>query len=191
MNNEFNNGSDVTRYRATKNLNTSLENPQFNVGDTHDVNLTNISVNINTETSNKNLDIGEQLEKIENNYNDFQNSLVSNVEYSSDNNKLEKQENIIEQSLNNGDNNLNSNTFVNGATSIDNINSTYNDFTSNVSDNKVTYAPVNKSKKKKISLMIPKELLILFILVFIILIFIYIIPSLYEFFRTIRLSIIR
>lgn len=192
MDNNFNYGSDIAKYRATRNLNTSLENPQFNVGDTHDVNLNNNSFNIN-KSYNEHLDTGVNNVKVENNYNNFQNNIV-NIQNDIDNinydNSVKKEDIIVDISLNNSDNNLNNNTFVNNITSVNN-NINYDDSTSNIGDDKVTYAPISRKKKNKVSLEIPKELLILFILVLIILVFIYIIPSLYEVFRSIRLGIVR
>ena len=185
MDNNFNDG---TKYRATRNLNVSLENPQFNVEDTHDVNLNDNLVSVSVESKNNDhLDSGFNNVKIENYYSNFQNNTVNNqndIGNGTSDNKVGNEEIIVDTYLNNSDNNLSNNTSVNN-------NMDYDDSESNIRDNKITYTPVGKSKKKKASLMIPKELLILFILVLIILVFIYIIPSLYEFFRGIRLSIVR
>ena len=67
---------------------------------------------------------------------------------------------------------------------------TNDNFEIDTTKQKTAYKPTGKKRKKKASIAIPSELKILIILVIIILAFIYVIPSLYEFFRSIRLSIL-
>ena len=192
MDNNFNDESDVAKYRATRNLNIEFENPQFNIDDTHDVNLNDNLAGTSEKFNNQHVDTAVTDIKIEGNYNNFQNNIVNDqndiVNNTYDNN-IDKEEIVVDTSLNDNNTFVNNGINVNNNINYDNIK--YDDSTSIVGNDKATYAPVSKSKKKKVSLAIPKELLILFILVLIILTFIYIIPSLYEFFRGIRLSIVR
>lgn len=198
--NNFNNSSDGSKYRATRNLNTALENPQFNASDTFDVNLgkvnnfSNVQLNVqdnkfddskdnqyNVTSGNLNNNVEEKevikttISSVDNDYNDGANNIVNGVNTFVDNVSI-------------NDNNKDANSYyVSNDVDIRGGNETLEN---NIEKEKVTYAPINNKRKKKVSITIPAELKIMIVLVIIILAFIYIIPNLYEFFRSIRLSIL-
>ena len=191
--------SAAPKYQATRNFNATLENPQFNTSDTYDVNLGSFDSSSVVQTNAFN---DSELNKY-NTYEGISNNVESVIEEKEVNNTSSSFEN---NNYNAGFNNIvdNGNTFVNNVSmNDDNVTSnnyyvaddiakqtTNDNFEIDTTKQKTAYKPTGKKRKKKASIAIPSELKILIILVIIILAFIYVIPSLYEFFRSIRLSIL-
>lgn len=175
--NNLNNGSINNTYRATKNLNTAIDSPQFNINDTHDVNIQNVNNNNFARDNNYINDLGNS--DVASYSNNFDNS-------SEINNNLD---NVII------DNNSNDNTFINSNVSNEVNDNIYNSTTSDsvsISDNneKVTYTPTKKvNNKKKVTVTVTPELKILVMIVGILLIFIFLMPNLYDFIEKIKLLI--
>ena len=182
-----NNFNSNDKYRATRNFNTELESPQFNVNDTFDVNIQNsnndnyvkagdynqINNNYNTSFDNSSFNNNVNTDSYVNNQNEF-NSY--NATYVNNNNSFisSNRESSVDNNFN--DNMISNNDIINGMYSSDN-------------NQKVIYTPTSTGRKKKVSFTISPELRILVVLVIILLVFIFLMPTIYDLFNGIRLSV--
>ena len=205
--NNLDNNSFDAPYRATKNLNTAMEAPQFNVSDAYDVNIKNVNNNnfaVNNVSDNINStnpsysECNNMINSVSNtsmvnSYNDMNNSSMINTVNSA---------NIANDSYNSSQDSNNSmnvgNSFVNtdtslGSSSYDNTN--IEDSTVTGSDvsytpvGKTSYLPVGKTKKKPVQFTITPELKFLVIIVGILLIFVFVMPNLYDIIEKVKLVI--
>ena len=186
-NNLINNSDSTTRYKATRNLNTEIENPEININSAVGVNIKDISPN--NIPNNDNI----------NNY--FNDNLNNNLNIQNENNYGNTSQvlpnNINQNSFINPNNNYS--TMGNQNTSYDNnINQTtpnYNEL--NKSTGYVAtitneeYKPTMQEKKKHQSFKVPTELKVMILIVLILLIFIFVIPDIYEFIKGIELTLTR
>lgn len=158
-------------YRATKNLNTALESPEYNVNDTLGINIKDVDNKVRSEDY-----------KVQ----DSNNYLSNNT----DNSMLNTDQNDYDKNVNNDfinndiSLNTNSNSFIND-TNIFNSNS-FIDNNNSVSlmtsnNEKVsTYTPTSPERKKKVAFSISTELKMLAFIVLILLFFVFLMPKFYR-----------
>ena len=195
-------------YRATKNLNTMIGNPDINVGSVTTSNIMENNVNINSQTVNnvENSNFNS-FSNFQNNVN-VQNSNMSSFDYSqnlnvdSSVNDVKTSDNFVSENIETGNSSFvyenlnNSNKFLNsevtGNTNYVDSNSvpnTYNNEASNVAAN-IQYENVNVSnikKNTKESISIPSEFKTAIFLVLILLIVLSCFETVYDFFRNLNI----
>jgi len=181
----INNSSMENKYKATRNLNTEIENPQINISSAVGLNIKD-TLNNNIPTNNTiNNYFNENLNQ---NNNELNNSI--NTASSTNNTNFMTQDNnnfIQTNTINNND----TNNFINTN------NTQYNNNFENESNNesyipveeKELYQPTLKEKKKQKSFKIPSELKIMMFIIFILLLFILVVPYIYDFIKEVELSI--
>ena len=192
MNN--NSASSTNTYRATKNLNTAIENPRINMISAVDINIKDVGVNNSADTNsfssvsfdpyssnmvNTNLNVSPALES----------------SFSSNNFTVKE-----DTSLNEGNNNIQfdgtstnlgtNNQFVTESLKSDSS-EVDNQYTPSLNDSNVEYEPTLKEKKTQKEFTFPRELKILLFIVLILVIFILLIPYIYDFLEQIQLSFVR
>ncbi len=197
-NNFSGNQSDSNTYHATPNLNTAMENPQYDVNSAMGVNIDNadmqsaLSNTSNYNDVSTNIDVG---------YNDFNfNGMVGTSNVSSSNHQFSNESvfnsNLVENDVKDNqisdektlsNRSLEKQFIPNSSLGKDNVSSNYVSATSNES---VTYAPVmeqNKKNRKRITL--SREFKVTIFIVFVLLLFISLMPYIYDFFKGLQLII--
>ena len=168
-NNFSGNQSDSNTYHATPNLNTAMENPQYDVNSAMGVNIDNADMqSALSNTSNYNdVSVG---------YNDF-NGMKTNTS--------NMEERYTNESVFNS--NLVTNASVDNHVTDESVSSNYVGVTSGES---VSYAPVmEQNKKNRKSFTLSREFKVTIFIVFILLIFILLMPYIYDFFKGLQLII--
>ena len=184
-NNDFsgNNSSNAPQYHATSNLNTAMENPQFNVDNTMGVNIKNSNPLEDTSFNNDQL-YQPNMNNQSNNFQTFEdNQLSSNM-----NNQFNT--NHVDNSNMGGVSETSNSQFIPDTTSTQYVPSNSFNSTDTYQEPTVSYEPVMEDKKKNSRFTIPKDLRILVFIVFILIIFIMLMPYIYEFFRKLQLVIV-
>ena len=174
-----------TPYKATRNLNTEIENPEMNVNNIVGINIQD-SVSDNTNIPNNYFD-----DKINSNENLVNNNQVNdNIDtyFNSNESYNNIYSNLPEGYVNN--NAVDNNTFI--TDKIDNNGNSNDSFSYDGQEepsSSDSYHPLYKEKKKQTSFNVPTELKIMIFIVIILLVFIYIIPYLFDFLQEIKLRI--
>ena len=171
-NNDFSNDSSRhQQYRATSNLNTAIENPEFNVNNAIGVNIENNDIDFETSPDVQNVLLDNNqvyqsniLPQQANQFNDEE-----DVSYVSSQNSYQDNSNVSTPSLSSNDNNI-----------------SYEPVSYNGS-----YEPVMENNKKNSGITISRELKIFIFIVFILIIFILLLPYVYDFFKGLKLIVAR
>ena len=173
-NNFMNNNQAASPYKATRNLNTEIENPEINI---------NSATGINIQESNS-----DNISS--NNY--FNSQLNNNF------NQIEDNKTVSEDSIENYINTKESNTFITNENVVTPNNTNYNEQYSEMYDNNITstnkvnnYQPTLKEKKKPKSFKIPSELKVMLLIVGILLLFMTVMPKIFDFISEIELKLTR
>lgn len=204
--NEFFNNS-TNPYRATRNLNTEIENPQININSAVGVNIQDIpETNIqNNDTIDKYFDVNlNHPNQQPTPNNDFQNS----NSYNNTNFNNRDFNNLEQNNFNNNNTFINQDikeqyessqkTFINPNLANNNIDYNNDYEESNYSSNNEEYVPTNNTthyqptmqeKHKKESLKMPSELKVTIFIVLLLLLFISVMPYIFDFFKTIELTL--
>ena len=171
------NNSNNNTYRATRNLNTALEAPEYKADDTLDVNIKDVDNNnyvrdeiINSDKVNNNIKKASNEEIIKKSVDDS-----SEYNLSSDNENT-----FISVDIAKGGNVSDYDT-----STIDNDDSvalmTGND------EQKSTYTPTSSERKKKEPFSVPNELKLLILIIIVLLVFVFFMPKVYSIFKKIEL----
>lgn len=188
-------------YRAMPNMNTAIENPDVDLTGVMDVNIKDVNNDFGVNNSNSQINIGNSIINHEiqmaNEYNNQETMHQSNIYMNS-----VDQSNNINNNFNN--NQVNLEPVVNQNVSFmedvdkkvdpnlgvqENVNISNNNIVTQVNESNVkeVYKPTFKSKTKpKKGLVIPKELVVLIVIVGILLLFLFVMPYIYEFFRNLN-----
>lgn len=180
INNNFTNNT----YKATRNLNTEIENPEMNINSAVGVNIQDLPTN------------------------NIPNNDTINNYFTSDLNQSNNQDNNNFQNTNNynnfnNQNNTGNTTFINSSSNTfinqnleNQINNNYeeNSYTTETSgyvptDNTNNYTPTLKEKKKKERIGIPSELKVTIFIVLLLLLFISVMPYIFDFVKNIELTL--
>ena len=175
MNNNYNNEKTPV-YKATSNLNTSIESPQINVDSPTSVNISGQGdVNyMNGYNSNDvqmvDNNVVSNANTVNNSYLNFNNSIAESSSY-----------------VNSGDSDS---SFLNKKSNNDSSNYSYEPVMEN---NNYSYEPVmENSREKKNNLtsnvLHSKELKMLFFIVFLLVLFVLVMPYIYDFFRGLQMG---
>ena len=172
------NNSNNNTYRATRNLNTALESPEYRADDTLDVNIKDVD--------NNNYVRNEIIKS---------DKVYENKEQNLSNNEKSLEEEIIKKNID--DSSANNNTFISSdivkGRSIDNYDSFADDDNGLVSlvtdsdERKSIYTPTSPERKKKEPFSVTSELKLLIVIIIILLVFIFFMPKVYSFFKEIEL----
>ena len=183
-NNDFSNDSSTQQYRATSNLNTAIENPEFNV---------NNAIGINIQTDNK--DSGSLVESRD----------ISDVPV--DDQKI-YQSNILNQQINHTNYDVDVSPVLSQSSYQDDSNdSVFEQSNSFVPDSSLTsnevnvsyepvsdsnsYEPVMENNKKNSGITISRDLKLFIFIVFILVIFVLLLPYIYDFFKGLKFIMAR
>ena len=182
-NNDFSNDQyNSNTYKATTNLNTAMENPQYAVNSAVNVNIDNAEMQPNLSNT-ANIPIPNGDSGVANvGYNDFDFTAHTNSSNSQ----------VVDSNLENNtftSDEVSTNQFIPNTPSLEEK-TDFNSTDNSVSNDTVTYAPVmEQTKKSGKRVSIPREVKIIIFIAFILLIFILLMPYIYDFFKELQLII--
>ena len=192
-------------YRAMPNMNTAIENPDVSMTGVMDVNIKDVDSDLGINNLNSQINIGNsiinnemQMSNVSNNQEIYgQSSIyINNIEQNNNIGNSQIENKYIDgnnQTNNFIDQTLQQNGFISGEQEEKKIVVSNNNvgIQENSSNIKEVYKPAFNSKTKpKKGLVISKELVVLIIIVGILLLFLFIMPYIYDFFRTLDFDII-
>lgn len=190
-NNDFlNDNSPDNKYRATRNLNTEIENPEMNINSAIGVNIKDIPTGSDSNAEKINSYFNSNINTTEENFNtNFPQN--NNTSYDASNVNITKNYN------------QNQNLFINETNNANSLNQENNNFNTSYNNNEKSlndydkkeqtsnYKPTLQEKKKPKSFQIPNELKVMIFIVFILLLFIIIVPYVFDFVKEIELILTR
>ena len=171
-------------YRATRNLNTEIENPEININSA-------VGINIQDSFDNTNISNPDSI----NNYLNFNNNngfTQPEVDNNYQNNSYYPNDYNNNYNMQNNHQETNNSTFINNTKIKEEQEPNHTiSFNNKTEEPKSQYKPLLKQKKKKESIAIPSELKVTMFIVFLLLLFIVVMPYIFDFVKQIELSLTR